>query len=306
MTQHAYLPTRTISDKGSVFLSQVIKSVSDLQGITLEKVTTKQAQAIGVLEKTHASLKKASKIGTGEWRSLWRKYVNIALLNYNTSNPTSIRGEASRVFRGRVPYNVRDLKMGSNPQKQSTPNFQVAQDLLDQIDMILQNVRRDAMPAYTKFKAYYDKKESTSKLRERNYVSVLHFEAGHQGSKIPFTDFRWIGPCIFRTALPNNNYLVLTFWTDKTQILHRMPQPPSTPKWFIPDEQTTPQEWKPDSKVIPSPSINMDGQLNLTRRMSKRLGTTREGSPDIFLLTDGFCDGTVTYRYMEPNEFGTT
>ena len=189
MTKQAYLPTRKISDMGPAFLSQVIKSLSDLQGNTLEKASTKHAQAIGVLQKIHASLKKTPKIGTGDWRSLWHKQVNIGVLNYNTSNPTSIGCEASRVFCGRVPYNVRDLKMGINPQKQSTPNLYIAQNLLDQIDMILQNVRRDAMPAYIKYKAYYDKK-STSKLRDRNYVSVFDFEAGHQGSEVPFKDFR--------------------------------------------------------------------------------------------------------------------
>ena len=66
MTKHAYLQTTIISDKGSVFMSQVLKEVTEVLGITLQHATKKDAQTIGMLERTHASLKKTLKIGTGE------------------------------------------------------------------------------------------------------------------------------------------------------------------------------------------------------------------------------------------------
>ena len=70
MTKHAYLPTTIISDKGSVFMSQVIKEVAEFLGITLQHATTKHAQTFGMLGRTHASLKKILKIETGERRSM--------------------------------------------------------------------------------------------------------------------------------------------------------------------------------------------------------------------------------------------
>ena len=84
MTKHAYLPTTLISDKGTAFMSHVIKEVAGVPGITLKHATTKHAQTIGLLERSHASIKQALKIETGERRSLWHKYINIAVLNYNT------------------------------------------------------------------------------------------------------------------------------------------------------------------------------------------------------------------------------
>ena len=54
MTEHAYLPTTIISDRGSVFMSQVIKEVAEVHGITLQHATTKHAQRIVMLERTHA------------------------------------------------------------------------------------------------------------------------------------------------------------------------------------------------------------------------------------------------------------
>ena len=102
MTKHAYLPTTLISDKGTAFTSHVIKEVAGVLGVTLKHATTKHAQTIGLLERSHASIKKALKIETGERRSLWHKYVNIAVLNYNTYH-TSIGCEPSRAFHGRIP-----------------------------------------------------------------------------------------------------------------------------------------------------------------------------------------------------------
>ena len=87
--------------------------------------------------------------------------------------------------------------LGMRPQQQPIPTSQIAQDVLDQTDMIHQDVRKIAMQAYIKYKSYYDKKANASKLKEADYVYVLPPKADHQGSKSPCTEFRWIGPYIF-------------------------------------------------------------------------------------------------------------
>ena len=147
MTKHACLPTTVISDKDTAFLYHVIKEVAGVLGITLKQATRKHAQTIGLLERSHASIKQAVKIETGERRSLWHKYVKIAVLNYNTSYETNIGCGPSRVSHGRIPYNVLDLKLGIRPQQQPIPTSKVAQDVLDQTEMIHQDVRKNAMQA---------------------------------------------------------------------------------------------------------------------------------------------------------------
>ena len=62
MTQHVYLPTTLISDKGTAFTSHVIKEVAGVLGITLKHATTKHARTIGLLERSHASIKQSLKI----------------------------------------------------------------------------------------------------------------------------------------------------------------------------------------------------------------------------------------------------
>ena len=142
MTKHAYLPTTLISDKGTAFMSQVIKEVAGVLGITLKHATTKHAQTIGLLERSHMSIKQALKIETGERISFWHKYVSIAVLHYNTSYHKSIGCEPSRVFHSRIPYNILDLKLEVRPQQQPIPKSQIAQDVLDQTEKIHQAVRK--------------------------------------------------------------------------------------------------------------------------------------------------------------------
>ena len=79
------------------------------------------------------SVKQALKIEIGERRSLWH---SIAVLNYNTSYHASIGCEPSRVFHGRIPYNIHDLKMGIRPQKIPLPNSQIGQGVLEQTEII--------------------------------------------------------------------------------------------------------------------------------------------------------------------------
>ena len=216
MTKHAYLPTTLISDTGTAFTSTVIKEVAGVLGITLKHTTTKHAQTIGLLERSHASIKQALKIETGERRSLWQKYINIAVLNNNTSYHTSIGCEPSRVFHGRIPYNVLDLKLGIRPQQQPIPTSQFAQEVLEQTEMIHQDVRKNIMQAYIKYKAYYDKKANASKLKEADYVYILQPKADHQGSKIPLQNLVGLA-----RKLSKKYYPTIIIWYAKLALTRR-------------------------------------------------------------------------------------
>ena len=178
MTKHAYLPTTLISDEGTAFMSQVIKEVAGVLGITLKHATTKHAQTFGLLERSHMSIKQALKIETGERRSLWHKYINIAVLNYNTPYHTSIGCEPSRVFHGIIPYNVLDIKLGNRSQQQPVPISQIAQEVLEQTEMIHQDVRKNIMQACIKYKAYYDKKSQRFKTQRSRLCVHFATESG--------------------------------------------------------------------------------------------------------------------------------
>ena len=107
-------------------------------------------------------------------------------------------------FTAEFPYNVLDLKLGIRPQQKSFPTSQIAQEVLEKTEMIHQDVRKIIMRAYIKYKAYYGKKANASKLKEADYVYILQPKADHQGSKIPFTKFRWLARILSKKYYPKN------------------------------------------------------------------------------------------------------
>ena len=76
------------------------------------------------------------------------------------------------------------------------------------------------MQSYLKYKEYYDRKAKAAPLRQNDYCFILQPIADHQGSKIPFREYRWTGPYIVEKVLPNENYIVRKLNSYKTQILH--------------------------------------------------------------------------------------
>ena len=77
------------------------------------------------------------------------------------------------------------------------------------------------MQSYLKYKEYYDSKAKAAPLQQGDYCFILQALADHQGSKIPFRYFRWIGTYVIEKVLPNENYIVRKLSSNKTQILHR-------------------------------------------------------------------------------------
>ena len=72
-TRHAHLSTVFVTDKGSVFISQVIHEVAEILGKNLKHVTTEHAQIIGVLERARGTVKTSLKMASGEYRKQWHK-----------------------------------------------------------------------------------------------------------------------------------------------------------------------------------------------------------------------------------------
>ena len=52
--------------------------------------------------------------------------------------------------------------MGIPPQNCPSPDSQIAQVVLEQTEIFFQDVLKNAMQAYIKYKAYYDKNANTS------------------------------------------------------------------------------------------------------------------------------------------------
>ena len=90
ITRHCYLPTRIITNKGSQFFSEAMKQTTDVLGVQLKHAKSKHAQTLGILDRSHASLKESLKIMTGERRTMLHQLSPMVVMNYNTSYHSSL------------------------------------------------------------------------------------------------------------------------------------------------------------------------------------------------------------------------
>ena len=249
MTKHSYLPTTLITDKGSAFTSTIIAEITQILGITLKCATTKHPQTIGKLERTHASLKTNLKMASGEYRRQWHKYLPLAVLNYNTTYHSSIGCEPSKVFHGRIPFNVLDHKLGNNPNKNFVPTTEFADEIQQRTQILIDQTKKNIMQSYLKYKDYYDRKAKAAPLKAKDYCFVLQPKADSQASKIPFKEYRWIGPFVVQTVLSNDNYIVRRLNTNKTQIPHRIRLKKFVPNAPLEDKYDG-EKLQPDNEIV--------------------------------------------------------
>ena len=158
----------------------------------------------------------------GGYRRQWHKNLPLAVLNHNPSYHASIGCEPTRIFHGRIPYNILDHKLRNNPNDQNNPTTEFAEEIQNRTKILIDKTKQNIMQSYIKYKEYYDRKAKAAPLKEKDCCFVLQPKADHQGSKIPFRDYRWVGPFLVQKILPNEKYNVRRITTNKTQILHRI------------------------------------------------------------------------------------
>ena len=248
MTKHTYLPTVLITDKGTAFTSKLVAEIVQIVGIQMKCATTKHPQTIGKLERTHASLKANLKKASGDYRQQWHKYLPLAVLSYNTTYHATLGCEPSRIFHGRIPYNILDHKLGLNPKPKVLPATDFADEFQRRTQILLDYTKKNIMQSYLKYKEYNDRKAKAAPLKQNDYCFILQPIADHQGSKIRFRQYRWTGPYIVEKVLPNENYIVRKLNSNKTQILHRIRMRKYEPNSVL-------QDLRPEGNLQPDDEI---------------------------------------------------
>ena len=69
---------------------------------------------------------------------MWHKYVQIAVMNYNTSYHESLVSEPTTVFHGRFLYDIQDIKLGLKSVWKKDNNEELTVELQKQIAEIHQ------------------------------------------------------------------------------------------------------------------------------------------------------------------------
>ena len=204
-----------------------------------------------MLHLSHATVKAHLKAATGEFRNNWHKFIPLAVLNHNTTYHVSLGCEPIRVIHGRIPHNILDYKLGSNPYPRYTPQTDIAEEIHRRMKILNDQSKKNIMQSFSKGKTYYDRKAKAAPLTTTDYCYILNPKADTQATKIPLGEFHWIGPYKVGKVLSNNNYIVRMLGTNKTQLLHRIHLKIFTPSAPLADNFVRETDWqKDDNKTV--------------------------------------------------------
>ena len=253
--RHAYVPKILLTDKGSQLTSNLVKEMTTLFDIELRHATTKHAQTIGLLERTHASIKKVLKIYENRMHSDWHKYLDYAVFAHNTSRNPKTRTTPADLFHGFTPHKAIDARFDI-PQK-NRPEFETTQQLQDRLRHLFSLQKQDILETYLKNKKYYDKKANAKPLALHSFCLLLNPRLDTQKQKMDKMEPKWLALYRVEKIFPRDNYLIREVQTHHTQIVHRirlrpyMPQgtiadlPKVDPEKFIPDPRFTEEDKEP-------------------------------------------------------------
>ena len=118
------------------------------------------------------------------------------------------------------------------------------------MEILNDQTKKIIMQSYLKYKAYYDRKAKAALLTTKDCCYILNPKADTQATKIPFKEFRWIGPYKVEKVLPNNNYTVRRLGANKTQLLHRIRLRKFAPSAPLADNFVREIDWRKDDNII--------------------------------------------------------
>ena len=190
LTKHVYVPKQILTDKGTAFTAELLSELAKAADIHISHVTIKHAQTIGMVERTHAKLKKILKISVNADRPQWDRYVDIAIMAHNTTYHDSLKCSPTEIFHGRIPYNPLDLQF-RNANKPAETKCKDVNEILDKMNFIF-----------------------------RDNLDNIIFDS--QRSKEEFKTFHWKGPYKVMKVLSDSNYIIRKVGTHQTQCVHRM------------------------------------------------------------------------------------
>ena len=139
-----------IADLGSVFTSDFMHELASLLEIKLRHATLKHAQSVGVVERSHLSMKRILRLDSNQTGSDWHKWLDIAVFIHNTSYSSAIGCSTTLVFHGREPHKTLDVRFNIKAIQAAMPSSDFLVTLQDAMTQHFSRVKEKLVTMYHK------------------------------------------------------------------------------------------------------------------------------------------------------------
>ena len=172
--QHSYLPSTLLSDLGTNFTSKLMAELTKLLEVKLKHATLKHPQTIGVVERSHAALKRIQKLNSNEQWNDWHKYVPLATFIHNTSYHSTINCCPTTLFHGREPVKPLDLRFSTRAMQAVEVNSDYVSQLQDAMLQKFGENKQRLLDSYQRYRSFYDQKAEAQPLKLHSHCLLLN------------------------------------------------------------------------------------------------------------------------------------
>ena len=168
----------------------------------------KHPQTIGVVERSHAALKRILKLNTDENWNTWYRYFDLATFIHNTSCHSSIRCAPNSLFHGREPIKPIDLRTRSQNLAKKELTSDYLADLQDSLLEQFSHTKSRLLDAYHKYRTYYDRKAAAKPLANQQYCLLLKPSLLTQSDFAAKSTTIWLSLYKVEKLLTKSKYLI--------------------------------------------------------------------------------------------------
>ena len=188
----SYIPKTVLSEMGTAFTAKVMTAMSKLLEITMQYATVKHPQTVGLVERTHASLKQYLGIYENKLKKDWHTYVDLATFVHNTSYHVSIACTPTYFFHGREPIKPLDVRFNLRTLQNLKTRYDFTRSMQDRMNEVFSAARDATITAYSKYRHFFDRKANAAALTKHRSCLLLNPKLSNVNDHIGKSLAKWL------------------------------------------------------------------------------------------------------------------
>ena len=200
------IPQEILSDRGSQFVSDLMREISRLLSVRQLQTTPYHAQCNGLVERWNGTLRRMLQKMAAERPSDWDRYIPALLVSYREVAQASLGFSPFELVYGRSvrgPMSVlRDIWADEDINEQTKTTYQYVLELRERLESTCKLAHDELRKAQENQHKWFNKKARAKHLKECDHVLLL------LPTKLDKLEMQWQGPFDIIKKVRENDYVI--------------------------------------------------------------------------------------------------
>ena len=200
------IPQEILSDRGSQFVSDLMREISRLLSVRQLQTTPYHAQCNGLVERWNGTLRRMIQKMAAEKPSDWDRYIPALLFSYREVAQASLGFSPFELVYGRSvrgPMSVlRDIWPDEDINEQTKTTYQYVLELRERLESTCKLAHDELRKAQGNQHKWFNKKAKAKHLKEGDQVLLL------LPTKLNKLEMQWQGPFDIIKKVRENDYVI--------------------------------------------------------------------------------------------------